>query len=155
MKNKGLICAALIDHLTDDTLKRGTISVLSGPWGCGKTFLWNNDIVPQLSGKNIITLSLFGLESIAALKTQLMNQCLVQKARNVGKGRFDSLISSSKNLLIEGFKLAVKGADSVLRTNLIPWNLDALQLVDNGLIVCLDDIERLSSKVGLDEVFGL
>jgi ABC-type iron transport system FetAB ATPase subunit len=68
MKNRELICSTLIDHLTSSTVNRGTVSILSGPWGCGKTYLWNKDILPQLSGKAIITLSLFGLESMTALK---------------------------------------------------------------------------------------
>lgn len=139
----------------DDPIERGTVSVLSGPWGCGKTYLWLHDILPQLTGQSTITLSLFGLESIAALKTQLMNQCLVLKARALGKGSVKRALSGGKNLLLVGFKKAIMGADSVIGTNLLSWNIDPLQLVDDNLIVCLDDIERISSKVGLDEVFGL
>ncbi|MCK5345100.1 MAG: hypothetical protein KAR20_16940, partial [Candidatus Heimdallarchaeota archaeon] len=155
MKNKELIRSVLHERLTDNSLKHGTVSVLSGPWGCGKTYLWLNDILPLLSGKSAITLSLFGLESIAALKTQLMNQCLILKACSLGEGKLKRALSGSKNLLLEGFKKALKGVDSVIGTNLLSWNIDPLQLVDENLIVCFDDIERISSKIGLDEVFGL
>lgn len=155
MKNRELILSALNERLKDDSLARGTVTVLSGPWGCGKTYLWLNDILPLLSEQNTITLSLFGLESIAALKTQLMNQCLILKARALGEGKLKNVLTGSKNLLLEGFKKALKGVDSAIGTNLLSWNIDPLQLVDENLIVCFDDIERISSKVGLDEVFGL
>lgn len=155
MKNRELIRHVLHARLMDESIDRGTVSVLSGPWGCGKTYLWLHDILPQLTGRSTITLSLFGLESIAALKTQLMNQCLVLKARALGTGSVKRALSGGKNLLLEGFKKAIMGVDSVIGTNLLSWNIDPLQLVDDNLIVCLDDIERISSKVGLDEVFGL
>lgn len=155
MKNKDFIRTVLLEKLTDDAIERGTVTVLSGPWGCGKTHLWQHEIVSELRDRGVVTLSLFGLESIAALKTQLMNKCLILKAQSLKKGKFIQAFSGGKNLLLEGFKKTLKGVDSVIGTNLLSWNIDPLQLVDEKLIVCLDDIERISSKVGLDEVFGL
>lgn len=155
LKNKDLIRSVLLDHLTDDAVERGTVTVLSGPWGCGKTHLWQHEILSKLKDRGVVTLSLFGLESIAALKTQLMNKCLILKAQSLKKGKFKQTLSGGKNLLLEGFKKTLKGVDSVIGTNLLSWNIDPLQLVDEKLIVCLDDVERISSKVGLDEIFGL
>ncbi len=155
MKNRDLIYSVLLERLTNGTVEQGTVTVLSGPWGCGKTYLWQHEILPQLKGRGVVTLSLFGLESIAALKTQLMNKCLILKAHSLGKGKIKEALSGGKNLLLEGFKKAIKGADSVIGTNLLSWNIDPLQLVDEKLIVCLDDVERISLKVGLDEIFGL
>jgi len=119
LKNKDLIRSVLLDRLTDDTIERGTVTVLSGPWGCGKTHLWQHEIFSQLKGRGVVTLSLFGLESIAALKTQLMNKCLILKAHSLGEGKIKQALSGGKNLLLEGFKKALKGVDSVIGTNLL------------------------------------
>jgi len=155
LKNRDLIRSVLLEKLTNDAIEKGTVTVLSGPWGCGKTHLWQHEIVSKLKDKGVVTLSLFGLESITTLKTQLMNKCLILKAQSLKKGKFEQVFSGGKNLLLEGFKKTLKGVDSFIGTNLLSWNIDPLQFVDEKLIVCFDDIERISSKVGLDEIFGL
>lgn len=155
MKNRDLIRSVVIQRLTDDADMGGKVILLSGPWGCGKTYLWQNEVFPKLSDKAVITVSLFGLESIASLKTQLMNKCLILKAQSLKSGKLRKAITGGKNLILEGFKHTLKGVDSVIGTNLLSWNIDPIQLVDDNLIICFDDVERISAKVGLDEILGL
>lgn len=155
MKNRELILTVLQKRLMDKNKAEGTVTLLSGPWGCGKTYLWVHDLLPKLSGYKTVTISLFGLESIATLKTQLMNQCLLQRAKSLGKGKVKEAMTSGKPLLWEGAKMLAKGADSFFGTNLLSKNFDPLQLVEENLIVCFDDLERISDKVGLDEILGL
>lgn len=138
-----------------DALTRGAVCLLSGPWGCGKSYLWLNDVLPKLTESSPITISLFGLDSIETLKKQLMNKCLVRKAQSLKKGKLKEALSGSGNLLQEGFKTVLKGVDSVVGTNILSWNLDPLQFVDERLVICLDDFERMSPKVDLEEVLGL
>jgi hypothetical protein len=155
MKNRELILSVLQDRLMGKDKTEGTVMVLSGPWGCGKTYLWVHDLLPKLSGYKTVTISLFGLESIATLKTQLMNQCLLQRAKSLGKGKVKEAMTDGTRLLLEGFKMAIKGVDSFFRTNLLSRNFDSMQLVEENLVVCFDDLERISAKLGLDEILGL
>ena len=155
MKNRELILTVLQERLMDKNKAEGTVTVLSGPWGCGKTYLWIHDLLPKLSEYKTVTISLFGLESIATLKTQLMNQCLLQRAKSLGKGKVKEAMTGGTPLLLEGVKMLAKGADSFFRTNLLSRNFDPMQLVEENLIVCFDDLERISAKVGLDEILGL
>jgi len=154
LKNKESILKSLLDHLINDS-KKGTVSLLSGPWGCGKTYLWLHDVQPKLEEHSTITLSLFGLESVTALKTQLMNQCLFLKVKALKDGNMERALAGVWSILAETGKKVAKGVDSLMRTNLLSGNIDPMQFVDENLSICFDDVERISSKVGIDEVLGL
>lgn len=155
MKNREFVVDVLTERINKEASTRGAVCLLSGPWGCGKSYLWLNDILPRVNESSVITISLFGLDSIETLKKQLMNKCLVLKGQSIKKGKVKDALSGSGTLLQEGLKTVLKGADSFFGTNLLSWNLDPLQLVDDKLIVCLDDFERMSPKVDLEEVLGL
>lgn len=155
MKNREFIIEVLSERMKKDALTRGAVCLLSGPWGCGKSYLWFNDVLPRLEEYSAITISLFGLDSIDTLKKQLMNKCLVLRGKSIKNGKVKDALSGSGTLLQEGFKTVLKGADSFFGTNVLSWNLDPLQLVDEKLIVCFDDFERMSPKVDLEEVLGL
>lgn len=122
MKNRELILSVLQKRFMDKNKAEGTVMVLSGPWGCGKTYLWVHDLLPKLSGHKAVTISLFGLESIATLKTQLMNQCLLRRAKLLGKVKVKQAMTDAKPLLWEALKVGAKGADSFFRTNLLSRN---------------------------------
>ncbi len=68
MKNREFIVEVLSDRMKKAAPTRGAVCLLSGPWGCGKSYLWVNDILPKLTASSAITISLFGLDSIETLR---------------------------------------------------------------------------------------
>ena len=59
--------------------------MLSGKWGCGKTFLIKNNFIPLVEDKYaFVCVSLFGIDSLAELKVEVKKKWL-EKAGELGK----------------------------------------------------------------------
>ncbi|MGD9732975.1 MAG: P-loop NTPase fold protein [Desulfamplus sp.] len=164
MRDKESIVRALVKRLNDQSMKKRSVSILSGPWGCGKTYLWFTEFMPALDESKIIYFSLFGLESISTLKEQLMNKSLLLKIKKLrtteNLSKIEVIKETIKNLFTDSerkalLKIALKGTDLAIGTNILPWSYDPLELIDDNLIICLDDVERMPPKVDLEELFGL
>lgn len=57
----------IVDMINDDrTKKSGKVLLLDGPWGSGKTWVWNNYIKSRLKHRKIIYVSLFGKSDVHA-----------------------------------------------------------------------------------------
>lgn len=51
--------------------------MLSGEWGCGKTYLIKNKFIPSEEGKYIfVSVSLFGIDSLDKLRTEVKKKWL-------------------------------------------------------------------------------
>ena len=151
MKNRTHIETILLDHLRD-TPENGKTILLSGTWGCGKTHLWREKIVPQFASEKPVTVSLFGIDSVANLKTTLMNECLVRKVDSVTEGEWKKARTGLGKLITFGLR---KGIDKLLDMEILSGHIDPMQLIDEGLLICLDDVERVSRQVPLEEVLGV
>lgn len=148
MKQREDIVAFLQQHLSDDQAASGRVILMTGPWGCGKTFLWRTDVLPKLSSPPI-TVSLFGVDSLAALKTLIMTESLAAHASLPDKTFATPRLAS--RLVSAGLR---RLADSTLGTNL-SITIDPLHFVDDDLVICLDDIERASSSLPLEAILGV
>ncbi|WP_426746139.1 ATP-binding protein [Myxococcus faecalis] len=149
MKNQDQVEQILQHHLLD---KAGKTILLSGPWGCGKTFLWSTRVAPKLETERPITLSLFGIDSLAALKVALMNASLIRRAASLNAKEYQAALKKDfGKLLGAGIR---KGVDLFLGTTFLSSHLDPVHLVEDGLIICLDDLERAPSSLSLKEIFG-
>ncbi|MBF0231062.1 MAG: hypothetical protein HQK63_15950 [Desulfamplus sp.] len=152
MRDKESIVRALFKRLNDQSMKKRSVAILSGPWGCGKTYLWFTELMPALDESKIIYFSLFGLESISTLKEQLMNKSLLLKIKKLrtteNLSKIEVIKETIKNLFTDSerkalLKIALKGTDLAIGTNILPWSYDPLELIDDNLIICLDDVERM------------
>lgn len=121
------------------------VVVLSGPWGCGKTFLLNEEfLVKESSG---LYASLFGVSSLEEIKKDLILNCLSLSgdAANAVLPIIRNVIQSLCHFLQYGQALQV--------ITDIQWLAVAEKLLSNKIII-LDDIERRKSSLSIQELFG-
>lgn len=135
----------LVQALSDNDNK---VIALSGKWGIGKTYLWeqvkhsSND--PKV--QNALYASLFGVSSIDQIKLKL-----IQSAAKSPED-YPTLFKSIK----QGCRTAVKALEGFHKVfaalNDIGLLVAPVMLRDRILV--LDDIERKNDKLGIDEVLG-
>lgn len=125
------------------------VIALSGKWGMGKTYLWNEVKAESFDNKvkNALYVSLFGLSSINQVKRKLIETAIPDVESHGGV--FDGL----KKIFSTGVNAASKHYKSLAAINDINVLLMAPIVLSNKLIV-LDDIERKHDKLGIDEVLG-
>lgn len=136
--------------------KIGTAIAITGPWGVGKTFFWKSFSDKQLSNERIYTddnvfnrkyayVSLFGLESLSDLKTQI----------------YSNIESFHSSIEIPKW---IKGLPSIFKDSRVTQlGISApVKLIDNLMfnrvsdaIICFDDFERMSNKLDIKDVMGL
>lgn len=56
----------IVDTLNDCARESGKVILFDGPWGSGKTWIWNKYIKPRLKRRKIIYVSLFGKNDVHA-----------------------------------------------------------------------------------------
>ena len=128
----------------------GKTIMLSGKWGTGKTHFWQNDIKPTLDKNPInIYISLYGKELISELKFEVLKEAYNLEVK-------DDIISKSASMLSTiapslGEKSLVDGFDKL---NKKAKEKKAEEILKSGSIICLDDFERKSKKIDLNDLFG-
>jgi len=129
----------------------GKTVMLSGAWGSGKTHFWLEDIKPKLTDKKQknIYISLYGKESIGELKFEVLREAYNLEVTEDFISKTASMISSIAPSL--GEKSLVDGYDKL---NKAAKNKKAKEILKSGSIICLDDFERKSKKIDLNDLFG-
>lgn len=133
---------ALKDFLQDPA---PTSLVLTGRWGVGKSFVWDQVRTATKINRPYARVSLFGVADLQALKTAIfLNTVAEQKDTKLGKGRH--LIDQGKQFApILKLIPQLKDFDpSIIYGHLIKDSL-----------ICLDDLERRPEGLDLKEVLGL
>lgn len=148
-----------LQQLLENNIKQekiGTAIAIVGSWGVGKTYFWNMFLELQLSAERInkkdnvfnrkyAYVSLFGLESLSDLKTQIYSNI----------ENYHSSIEVPKWL---------KGLPSIFKdTRINQLGISAPAKLINSLmfnqvkeaIICFDDFERMSNKLDIKDVMGL
>lgn len=128
----------------------GKVLVLSGPWGSGKTHLWREKLAPHL--KNPLTISLFGLNSVDALRGSIATESIKQQLLTKTSSDF---VDYTKVVAALGKAAAGRALDVLTKTNALTQHLNPLTLVATDHVICLDDVERLSGRVDLKDVLGV
>lgn len=131
---------------------------LNGPWGCGKTFLINSIFQEENINKNniIITISLFGIEDLDTIYSQLFvfltsNNILqsnksVQKKHSLLSKSGGKLLATIMDTLSNKFELSPKMTLSAL--NLL------LENNNNKIWIIFDDLERAGDSLQIRELLG-
>lgn len=150
----------------DNDDNNGTILMLSGAWGSGKTHFWKNiietDLIPKIKEKekSYVFVSLYGKDSIKDIENEIL-----QKA-------YSFLYESDNDLIKKASSVFTKSVDFIPKFSLLGFEIDpkniaklkdelshkeelqkASEALSNG-IVCFDDFERKSSKIDLNDLFG-
>jgi KAP family P-loop domain len=127
----------------DDTDNK--VIALSGKWGTGKTFLWNE--IQKKSGlsvvKEAINVSMFGVSDIAELKLKLLVSATPDLFANASAQAIGKTLKDIGSKL-SGIRDATLNEIALLR---LPSR------IANKLVV-LDDIERMNSKLSANELLG-
>ncbi len=128
---------------------------ISGEWGIGKTYFWNNFIKDykekELKYKQIAYVSLFGINLLNDIRISILLQVSPTKKKLSWVDK--KIITPLKNI-----KSSLKLDDLSMS-----FGFDALgsifTLLTSGdfenVIVCFDDFERISSNINLKDVLGL
>lgn len=135
----------LVRLLADESNK---VVALSGPWGTGKTHLWNEirgtSEAPKI--RSALYVSLFGVKDINQLKLKV-----VQSALPMG---------GESSTVTEGLSKAYRTGLEVLKKVHPAWGaMDELALIAvpaalSGKFVVIDDIERKHAALSVDEILG-
>ena len=132
---------------------------LTGEWGVGKTHLWDelrdkNEEV--FSGKKYAYVSLFGLDSLASLKSAIAIE--VHKSVGVNDSIWKKDILKPIKKFLSSLTGSNIGTTSDVRIGLNLGNNLITSIVFSHLkntLVCLDDIERKSNGLPMSEIMGL
>ena len=126
--------------------------MLTGEWGCGKTYLLNTELINSLKETHIfLRISLFGIMSIEEVKTEVqkkwLNECINSKdttgkiARTLNKYG-GSVMNTAKNLneFMPGpVKNVVSGLFSI---NVLDFVNIETKIGDKKVVLIFDDLER-------------
>lgn len=125
------------------------VIALSGAWGTGKTYLWNEVKNGHADEKvrNALYASLFGLTSIDHLKRKLIETAIP----------LDKSKDSTLEILKKVFKTGLDAVSSHYKALAAISNLNLTLMAPAILrekIIIIDDIERKHKNLGIDEVLG-
>ena len=126
--------------------------MLTGEWGCGKTYLLNNSLADELKNECVfLRVSLFGMESIEEVKKEV-KQCWLRTVAELNTpisgwtekaqkftGFFKTAADKGAEHLPEPWKTIVSGA---LSFNVIDFVKVEPTMGDKKVILVFDDLER-------------
>lgn len=132
---------------------------LNGPWGCGKTFYIKNVLLPEINKleeergdtvkRCVLMASLFGITKTEEI-TQRLWFSLIESKHDMPKNRLNSIKKIGSNV-----------AKSIPVVNKVDWDSIItisselkLKALGKNTIVILDDLERLSESIEIENVLG-
>lgn len=129
---------------------------ISGEWGIGKTYFWNNSFLDkyknELKDKQIAYVSLFGATSLNDIRTSILLQSSKTKNRI-------SWLNKKISTPMKNFKSSLKIDDEQSMSFGLNSISSVLSILSSGdfknVIVCFDDFERMSSKIDFKDILGL
>jgi hypothetical protein len=163
MNNSSIIKKYLIDekYLFNEE-NNGKVIMLSGKWGTGKTYFWKNIIEPKLSvlkhnKKAYVYISLYGKEDIESIKNEILIKAYESVENesttlNRSVSVFNKITGVVPAISFFGTKINMSSIESLFTIKKIN---SAKEFLLDGGIICFDDFERKSSKIDLNDLFGL
>ena len=146
------------------------VVAINGRWGEGKTYFWNKTIIPKYQTKQIIYVSVFGAISLDNIRERVIFEALRKpKWRNNEKlllflvccHKITSRLGAVGTILRwlgEKFIGFLTRGPELIKAFLIPKSLSIQffeeDLIKPGLIICFDDIERLSQAINIEDLLG-
>ena len=148
----------VVEYIKDDNAKAAIL--INGIWGCGKTFLYKNYLIPAIKNielgktnrKDNIYISLYGISSINDLSRELLLRFVsVKTSKGTGKNEELVLVSAGIfELLSRSISFQVK---NVSFGGLEKFYEKITKIIKKkNMVLCLDDLERCS--IPINELFG-
>ncbi len=151
------ITATILDYINSPhTL--GALQ-LNGPWGCGKTFYIKNVLLPEIDRleeeqgdtvkRCVLMASLFGITKAEDI-TQRLWFSLIESRHDIPKNRLNSIKKIGKNVA-----KFIPGVNNIDLDSIITISSELkLKALGKNTIVILDDLERLSESIEIENVLG-
>lgn len=125
--------------------------MITGAWGCGKTYFFNHEITDELKSHNITTVkvSLFGVESTDKVLSKIKSELLYLKSQESKDDEKKSILDTIKRKSITAFKNhkdKIYGGLSLLTdkdfSQIIESLIDFHSIDKEKVVICFDDLER-------------
>lgn len=111
------------------------IAILSGEWGIGKTYFWDDFAKHNFRKDDYVDISLFGKNSLLDIKQEIL------------------LKTSDRAKLADKIKkYSLLGEIAGINLNMLSTLIDKEDF--KNLTICFDDIERISDKIKLKDFMG-
>jgi len=149
--------------LNDDN--NGKTVMLSGAWGSGKTHFWQKkveeNLTKELNKKNkaCVYVSLYGKDNIEAIKNEILFKAYesIKDENKIAKRAISAFGFTSRLLSVSyGGARANTGAVGDVVENFFESKKinEAESFLADGGLICLDDFERKSKHIDLNDLFG-
>lgn len=138
--------------------------MITGAWGCGKTYFFNHEITDELKSHNITTVkvSLFGVESTDKVLSKIKSELLYLKSQKSKDDEKKSILDTIKRKSITAFKNhkdKIYGGLSLLTdkdfSQIIESLIDFHSIDKEKVVICFDDLERAIRSGNPDTLMGM
>ncbi len=150
------VAAAILADLGDETPQ---VLVLKGPWGSGKSYLWAHHVAPQLTAAKltVVTTSLFGISSVDELRNRLATGAMFAAPTMLknSEDRFATFKQVGGGAAKQLGKMLGQAFDEYAGTSAFASRVDYLELVPEGVVFCIDDVERAGPDVDVRGILGV
>ena len=127
--------------------------MITGYWGCGKTYFMKNEVIPQVKEKlhkKIIIVSLFGLNHVNEIPERVLYAYC--NALDNSNSSFNwRTISNKVGLLL---KNSPKLNEFVDLNKIFGKGEGLYNFISKDTIICFDDLERILNSIDVNEVLG-
>lgn len=129
--------------------------MVTGPWGCGKSYFFEHFLFEKLKAKNFkpLRVSLFGLSSLSDLSKNIICEYAQYFTDNK---ILKKIADGGANLVKIADKIKIPGVSNFLDLKGIFGEGKALyKLLSKNVVVCLDDLERAIEKYDINDLLGV
>ena len=152
---------AVLNYLVRKNVNHGIM--LTGKWGCGKTFYWKNVLEPRIKAKDLFPLyvSVNGLTSSEAVARKILMGLAKVKSKGIVSEKVTTVlenIAAVANTVMDYIGTACEAVKKAvgLGTDLLNVDLKADCILDifdfSGYVICIDDVERYGGE--MEELMG-
>lgn len=140
----------LKDRLTDEFQDIYKCILINGDWGIGKSYFIENYLKEKnyLKGKDYIRVSLFGLNNVEEVKTEVYAQ--LNKALNIFKNKLiNKFASNNINLSVGVASFSIPYFENDIQSAI------KRKCKKGDLIIVFDDLERKSRNIKMEDILGI
>ena len=128
--------------------------MITGHWGCGKTYFIKNEIIPytqKVLGKNLIMVSLFGINDLS----EIPERVLYAYWDAYGKDKTGFNLGRVADVIAKMADSIPKLKEYVDIDKMLGRGQGIYKLIPNDVIICLDDLERVVDSIDINNVLGV
>ena len=128
--------------------------MITGHWGCGKTYFIKNEVIPytqKVLSKNLIMVSLFGINDLS----EIPERVLYAYWDAYGKDKTGFNLGKVADVIAKMADSIPKLKEYVDIDKMLGKGQGIYKLIPNDVIICLDDLERVVDSIDINNVLGV